>query len=142
MTPGETLFGEDAIHLNAGRPTAEVEVRNASDHTVFVSSHFPFFEVNRRLVFDRARAWGMHLDVPAGDAVRWRPGETRRVRLVAYGGRGVVRGFNRLTEGPASAERLAEGLERVRRGGYGHAGAGEPPGTGRRSSPAEGSDGR
>ena len=62
----------------------------------------------------------MHLDVPAGDAVRWRPGEVQRVRLVAFGGRGVLRGFNRLTEGAASPERLAEGLERVRRGGYGH----------------------
>ena len=61
-------------------------VTNTSDHTIFISSHFPFFEVNRRLVFDRARAWGMHLDVPAGDSVRWRPGETRTVRLVAYGG--------------------------------------------------------
>jgi len=62
----------------------------------------------------------MHLDIPAGDALRWRPGEVARVRLVSYGGRGVVLGFNRLTEGAASPERLAEGLERVRRGGYGH----------------------
>jgi len=95
-------------------------VTNTSDHTIFVSSHFPFFEVNRRLVFDRAPAWGMHLDIPAGDSVRWRPGEVTRVRLVSYGGRTVVLGFNRLTEGAASPERLAEGLERVRRGGYGH----------------------
>src|SRR5206468_11159759 len=92
MRPGEILFAEGPITLHAGRPTAEVEVTNASDHTVFISSHFPFFEVNRRLVFDRARAWGMHLDVPAGDSVRWRPGETRTVRLVAYGGQRAVRG--------------------------------------------------
>ncbi len=76
--------------------------------------------MNRRLVFDRALAWGMHLDIPAGDSVRWRPGETQRVRLVAFGGRGVVVGFNRLTEGAASAERLAEGMGRARLGGYGH----------------------
>jgi urease subunit gamma/beta len=127
VNPGEILFGEGPITLNAGRPTAEVTVTNASDHTIFVSSHFPFFEVNRRLVFDRARAWGMHLDVPAGDAVRWRPGETRTVRLVAYGGKRTVRGFNRLTEGPATPARLAEGLARVSAAGYGHreAGAGE-----------------
>lgn len=95
-------------------------MENTSDHAIFVSSHFPFFEVNRRLVFDRARAWGMHLDIPAGDAEGWRPGEVRRVRLVAFGGRRVVVGFNRLTEGAASPARLAEGLERVRRAGYGH----------------------
>jgi urease beta subunit len=98
----------------------ELEVENTSDHTIFVSSHFPFFEVNRRLVFDRAQAWGMHLDIPAGDSVRWRPGEVQRVRLVAYGGRNTVHGFNRLTDGPASPERLAEGLARVRLGDYGH----------------------
>jgi len=120
MKPGEWLFDEAPIVLNAGRRTVDIEVENTSDHTIFVSSHFPFFEVNRRLVFDRAQAWGMHLDVPAGDAVRWRPGERKGVRLVAYAGRGVVRGFNRLTDGLASPERRAEGLERVRLGGYGH----------------------
>ena len=120
MKPGEVLFGNGSIVLNPGRRTVEIEVENTSDHTIFVSSHFPVFEVNRRLVFDRGEAWGMHLDIPAGDSVRWRPGEVRRVRLVAFGGRGVVRGFNRLTEGAASPERLAEGLERVRLGGYGH----------------------
>jgi urease beta subunit len=119
MKPGELLLGADPVVLNAGRDVAEVEVTNGSTHTIFVSSHFPFFEVNRRLVFDRRRAWGMHLDVPAGDSVGWRPGETRRVRLVAFGGRRAVRGFNRLTEGPATAERLAEGLARMRAGGYG-----------------------
>lgn len=119
MAPGEILFGTGPIVINKGRRTAEVDVLNTSDHTIFVSSHFPLFEVNRRLVFDRARAWGMHLDIPAGDSIRWRPGETQRVRLVAFGGRGVLLGFNRLSEGTASPERLAEGLERVRRAGYG-----------------------
>jgi urease subunit gamma/beta len=120
MTPGEVILDDGAIVLNAGRVTVEVEVENTSDHTIFISSHFPFFEVNRRLVFDRARAWGMHLDLPAGDSVRWRPGERKVVRLVAFGGRRVIRGFNSLTDGPATAERLAEGLERVRSRGYGH----------------------
>ena len=119
MKPGEILLGDGVLVLNAGRESAELEVENGSDHVIFVSSHFPFFEVNRRMVFDRGRAWGMHLDIPAGDAARWGPGEVKRVRLVAFGGRRVVRGFNRLTEGAASAERLAEGLERARRAGYG-----------------------
>jgi urease beta subunit len=124
MRPGEVLFAEGPITLNAGRPTVEVTVTNTSDHTVFISSHFPFFEVNRRLLFDRARAWGMHLDVPAGDAVRWRPGETRTVRLVAFGGERTLRGFNGLTDGPATSDRLAEGLSRVREHGYRHREAG------------------
>ncbi|HWC05468.1 MAG TPA: urease subunit beta [Methylomirabilota bacterium] len=128
MRPGEILFAEEPITLNAGRPTAEVTVANTSGHTIFISSHFPFFEVNRRLVFDRSRAWGMHLDVPAGDSVRWRPGETRTVRLVSYGGQRAVRGFNRLTAGPATPERLAEGLARARQGGYGHQDAPGPGG--------------
>jgi urease beta subunit len=119
VKPGEILLGDGPIALNAGRETVEIEVENTSDHVIFVSSHFPFFEVNRRLVFERAKAWGMHLDIPAGDAERWAPGEVRRVRLVAFGGRRVLRGFNRLTEGAASPERLAEGLERARRAGYG-----------------------
>lgn len=122
MKPGEILLGDGAIVLNRGRRTVEVEVENTSDHTIFVSSHYPFFEVNRRLVFDRAKAWGMRLDVPAGDSEQWRPGEVKRVRLVAFGGRGVIVGFNRLTEGAASPERLAEGLERVRLTAYGHRG--------------------
>jgi urease beta subunit len=128
MRPGEILFAEGPIALNAGRATGEIEVTNTSSHTIFISSHFPFFEVNRRLVFDRGRAWGMHLDVPAGDSVRWRPGETRTVRLVVYGGQCAVRGFNRLTEGPATPERLPGAMERVLRHGYGHRPAG-PGGT-------------
>ena len=118
MKPGEVLLGGGAIILNEGRRTDEIDVLNTSDHTIFVSSHFPFFEVNRRLRFDRARAWGMHLDIPAGDSERWRPGESRRVRLVAFGGRGVQVGFNGLSDGVASPERLPAGLERARLGGY------------------------
>ena len=125
MKPGECLFGAGSITLNVGRRIVELAVENTSDHTIFVSSHYPFFEVNRRLVFDRAQGWGMHLDIPAGDALRWRPGEVQRVRLVAYGGRGIVRGFNGLTDGLANSERLAAGLERVRLGGYGHHAAAE-----------------
>ncbi len=126
MRPGEVLFAEGTIVLNAGRPTVEVSVTNTSAHTIFISSHFPFFEVNRRLELDRARAWGMHLDIPAGDAERWRPGETRIVRLVAFGGARAVRGFNGLTDGPATPERLAGGLARARAGGYAHRDAGAP----------------
>ena len=120
MKPGELLLAEGRIALNAARRTVELRVENGSDHTIWVGSHYPFFEVNRRLLFDRARAWGMHLDIPAGDAVGWRPGEAKTVRLVAYGGRGVVRGFNGLTEGAATDARRAGGLRRAIEAGFGH----------------------
>lgn len=119
MKPGEILFGGDPIILNEGRETVELRVENTSDHTVWVGSHYPFFEVNRRLRFDRGPAWGMHLDIPAGDTVGWKPGEVKTVRLVVYGGRGVVRGFNGLTDGPASEARRAGGLRRALEGGFG-----------------------
>src|SRR4029450_2333099 len=116
MKPGEWLLSEEPIALNAGRRTVDLDVENTSDHTIFVSSHFPFFEVHRRLAFGRAQARGMHLAIPAGDALRWRPGEVQRVRLVAYGGRGVVRGFSHLTDGLASPEGLGGGVRRGRPG--------------------------
>src|SRR5262249_142653 len=72
------------------------------------------------LAFDRAKAWGMHLDIPAGDSLRWRPGEWRRVRLVAFGGRCTLQGFNNLTDGPAPPERLAARLGRGSLAGHAH----------------------
>ena len=127
MRPGEVIFGDGAITLHAGLPPVEVEVTNTSDHIVFVSSHFPFFEVNRRLLFDRARAWGRHLDIPAGDTVRWGPGETKTVRLIPFAGRRVVRGFNGLTDGPATDARLAGGLRRAEEAGFAHRPQGDGP---------------
>lgn len=99
MTPGEVLAAEGQIALNAGRPTVEVEVLNAGDRPVQVGSHFHFFEVNPALRFDRQRAFGYRLDVPAGTAVRFEPGERRRVALVALAGHRHVYGLNGLTEG-------------------------------------------
>jgi urease beta subunit len=118
MEPGEILFGEGPIPINAGRRTAEVDVLNLSDHTIFVSSHYPFFEVNRRLVFDRAQRLG-HALTSRRRPVRWRPGDAARPARSAFGGRGRPRRFQSLTEG-ATAASLAEGLERVQRAGYGH----------------------
>ena len=119
MKPGEIIFADGPVTLNPGRPTVSLTVENTSDHTVWIGSHYPFFEVNRRLVFDRAKAWGMRLDIPAGDCVGWKPGETRTVSLVPLAGRKVVRGFNGLTEGLCAPDRLAGGLRRARDGGYG-----------------------
>src|ERR1043166_4220092 len=86
MIPGEYLFDGPALELNAGRPTATLEVNNTGDRPVQVGSHFHFFEVNRALVFDRAAAYGMRLDLPAGTAVRFEPGEVKTVRLPPPGG--------------------------------------------------------
>jgi urease beta subunit len=119
VTPGELLLGPDDITLNAGRPAVEITVQNCSRHVIFVSSHYPFFEVNRRLVFDRASAFGMHLDLPAGDAVSWEPGEVKKIQLVPYAGRRVIRGFHGLTAGVAEAWRLEEAMRRVAELGFG-----------------------
>src|SRR5438034_9135403 len=116
MTPGEYLFDGAAIELNADRPTVTLEVANTGDRPVQVGSHFHFFEVNRALVFDRAAAYGMRLNVAAGTAVRFEPGEEKEVALVAFGGCRCVRGHQGLVEGAldepatraASIRRLAE----------------------------------
>jgi urease beta subunit len=99
MTPGEYLLAADPIELNAGRVVRRIEVSNRGDRPVQVGSHFHFFEVNRALAFDRAAAYGMRLNVPAGTAVRFEPGDTREIELVAIGGSREVFGLNRLVEG-------------------------------------------
>ena len=83
-----------------------------------VGSHFHFFEVNRALRFDRARAFGMHLDIAAGTAIRFEPGDEREVDLVAFGGTREVHGLNRLTEGPATGDALPAALARAERAGF------------------------
>ncbi|GIW78454.1 MAG: hypothetical protein KatS3mg105_0261 [Gemmatales bacterium] len=100
MIPGEYFFDDDAIELNAGRETCLLEVNNTGDRPVQVGSHFHFFEVNRALQFDREKAYGMRLDLPAGTAVRFEPGEIKTVRLVALAGRRTVFGGNGLVMGP------------------------------------------
>ena len=100
MIPGEYFLGADPIEINAGRPTARIDVTNRGDRPVQVGSHCHFFEVNRRLDFDRERAYGMRLNIAAGTAVRFEPGDTREVELVAIGGARRVTGLNRLVDGP------------------------------------------
>ncbi len=106
MIPGEYLFDGDAIELNAGRPTIVLEVNNTGDRPVQVGAHFHFFEVNRALHFDRAAAYGMRLDLPAGTAVRFEPGEIKTVRLVALGGSRDVYGGSGLVSGSLEDERV------------------------------------
>jgi urease beta subunit len=100
MIPGEIFPAEGEITLNAGRDTVTLIVANTGDRPVQVGSHYHFFETNAALAFDRDKARGCRLDIPAGTAVRFEPGQTREVTLVAYAGHRVVHGFNALIAGP------------------------------------------
>lgn len=120
--PGAVDVAADEVVLNAGRPALTLQVTNTGDRPVQVGSHFPFVETNRALRFDRRAAVGRRLDIPAGTAVRFEPGETRAVHLVAIGGRGVVRGGNGLSDGAASADEV---LERAQARGFLHRGGGQ-----------------
>ena len=112
MKPGEYRLAEGDIELNAGRRTLELFVTNVGDRPVQVGSHFPFFEVNRALRFDRPAAFGMRLDIPAGTAVRFEPGEEKPVTLVEISGTRHVFGLNSLTQGePEFNEAVKQRLE-------------------------------
>ena len=94
MIPGETIVHSGEIELNAGRPTTVLRVANTGDRPIQVGSHYHFFEVNYALEFDRERAKGMRLDIPAGTAVRFEPGDEREVALIPLAGTRQVYGFN------------------------------------------------
>jgi len=115
VIPGEYLLGEGDIVANAGRRTVELIVANTGDRPIQVGSHFHFFEVNRALRFDRAQAFGMRLNVPAGTAVRFEPGDEKRVTLVELAGARKVFGLNALTEGAGKDKALAKLAEWERR---------------------------
>ncbi|MFC7553914.1 urease subunit beta [Pseudoroseomonas wenyumeiae] len=101
MIPGEVIVASGEIELNAGRKAVELEVANTGDRPIQVGSHYHFFETNPALHFDRAQARGRRLDIAAGTAMRFEPGQSRRVRLVEYGGDRIVHGFRGETEGKA-----------------------------------------
>ena len=111
MIPGEYLLESGDIDANVGRRTVELTVENTGDRPIQVGSHFHFFEVNRALRFDRAQAFGMRLNIPAGTAVRFEPGDAKRVTLVELAGARQVHGLNALTAGAgkdAALRKLAE----------------------------------
>jgi urease subunit beta len=99
MKPGEILVRPGEIELNAGRKTVEIDVANTGDRPIQVGSHYHFFETNPSLSFPREKAYGARLDIPAGTAVRFEPGQTRRVTLVAYAGARKVHGFRGAVNG-------------------------------------------
>ena len=94
MIPGELFSADGYIELNVGRPTVTLTVANTGDRPIQVGSHYHFFETNAALQFDRDKARGCRLDIPAGTAIRFEPGQSRQVRLVAYAGARRVVGFN------------------------------------------------
>ena len=99
MIPGEYFLKEDPVEANRGRKTVRIVVANRGDRPIQVGSHCHFFEVNRALDFDRNTAYGMRLNIPAGTAVRFEPGDTKEVELVALGGTRTVYGINGLVNG-------------------------------------------
>ncbi|MCR9257813.1 MAG: urease subunit beta [Alphaproteobacteria bacterium] len=99
MIPGEVITADGEIELNAEQPTVTLTVSNDGDRPVQVGSHYHFYETNTALGFDREKARGMRLDIPAGSAVRFEPGQAREVTLIPYLGRRAVFGFNGLLMG-------------------------------------------
>jgi urease beta subunit len=101
MKPGEYILNDAVgeIEANVGRTTATVLVRHTGDRPIQIGSHFHFFEVNRALDFDRQAAYGMRLNIPAGTAVRFEPGDEKEVKLVAFGGERVIYGHRGLVNG-------------------------------------------
>ena len=108
VTPGEYFFDDDELVINEGKDTVEINVTNTADRPCQVGSHYHFFEVNKQLEFNRRLAYGMRLDIPAGTAVRFEPGETKRVRLVEIGGERKGFGLNDLVEGSLDDEAVKE----------------------------------
>ena len=100
LIPGELIPEPGELELNAGRPVTTVLVANTGDRPVQVGSHFHFFEVNAALEFDREATRGQRLDIPAGTAVRFEPGDSREVQLVPFAGERRIYGFNGLVNGP------------------------------------------
>lgn len=113
---GGYLLATAPIGINPGRPRRKLAVRNTGDRPIQVGSHFHFFEVNRALEFDRELTFGQRLDIPAGTAVRFEPGDQREVTLVPFGGKRRVHGFNNLVDGwaPPQATYRPRATEAVR----------------------------
>ena len=119
VVPGEILTPDGDIELNAGRKKIKLKAVNTGDRPIQIGSHYHFFEANKALEFDRSASFGMHLDIPAGTAVRFEPGEAKQVTLTEFGGTGEVVGLNNLTDGTTrSASRKAEALAKARARGF------------------------
>ncbi|GAB6843496.1 urease subunit gamma/beta [Methylorubrum rhodinum] len=119
LEPGAILPAEGDIELSAGRPRVTLDVTNTGDRPVQIGSHYHFFEVNRALDFDRAKALGFRLDIPAGTAVRFEPGQRKTVTLTGFGGSRELTGLNNLTQGRLDSDAArADALARAKARGF------------------------
>lgn len=118
MKIGEIIPVDREITLNEGKNTVTILVTNTGDRPVQVGSHYHFFEVNKRLSFDRDKAYGYHLDIPSGTSVRFEPGEEKEVQLTELGGRKRVFGLNDLTCAQATKDTKAASLDAAKRKGF------------------------
>lgn len=117
--PGELICEDGDIEINAGRDTVTLKVTNTGDRPIQVGSHYHFFETNKALDFNRDAAFGKRLDIPAGTAVRFEPGEAKEVTLTEFGGTKELHGLNNLTNGSATSETVKlAALKRARDQGY------------------------
>jgi urease subunit gamma/beta len=120
LEPGGMEVLKGTIELNAGRETVELSVTNLGDRPIQVGSHYHFVETNRALEFDRAKAYGRRLDIPAGTAVRFEPGESKTIRLVGIAGRKVIRGGNNLAGGKVSESGRGNAMKRIAKHKFAH----------------------
>ena len=117
MIPGEYFISKEPVIANKNRKTIKLTVSNTGDRPVQVGSHAHFFEVNKALLFPRPKAYGFHLNIPAGTSTRFEPGETRQVELAEYGGKKIVHGFSGLVNGTLSTKRR-EALSMAKKRGF------------------------
>ncbi|KQK12406.1 urease [Brachypodium distachyon] len=119
-SPGEVHFCSGRIILNLHRRALTLKVVNKADRPIQIGSHYHFIEANPYLIFDRKRAYGMRLNIPAGTAVRFEPGDSKRVTLVSIGGQKVIRGGNGIADGAVNSSQLNEVIKKVTENGFGH----------------------
>ena len=117
MIPGEYFLSDEPVIANKGRKIVQITVSNTGDRPVQVGSHAHFFEVNKALLFPRKKAYGYHLNIPAGTSIRFEPGETKQVELTEYGGKKFVYGFSGLVNGRLTSKR-ASALAKARKRGF------------------------
>jgi urease subunit beta len=113
MIPGEYILKEGKIECNVGRPTVKIAVVNTGDRPVQIGSHFHFFEVNKQMQFDREKTFGMRLNIAAGTAVRFEPGEEKEVELVSFGGNKKIFGFSNLTDGALNESNKLKAIKKA-----------------------------
>ena len=118
MIPGEVIPADGNILCNRGQDAVVVSVENTSPYPVYVTAHYHFFEVNKRLRFDRRAAYGKRLDVPSGGGVRWQPGQVVEVRLIDIAGRRRVHGYQGFVHGALSDTQAGDALARARAQGF------------------------